>query len=103
MVNKIYFGVGAKAPDGEVVPVQTYPARPQVYAHVFSKPKYYIALGNYEPGSIVDATTLGEVLLVDFYGSPGHNATFTLNESNGYNAADNVNASGIKWRVGEKY
>lgn len=87
---------------GEVVPVQTYPAKPGLVAEVYSKPKYYVGFGNYQPGSIVDPMILGNILSVDFYGSNGHEATFTLNDRNDYVPDDEVRSSGIHWRVGQQ-
>ena len=99
----MYFGVGAMALDrGEVVPVQTYPAKPGLVAEVHSKPKYCIAFGNYQPGSIVNPRELGNVLSVDFDGSRGHEATFTLNDNNDYNAESDVDRNGIRWSVGSQ-
>jgi len=99
----MYFGVGAIAPDtGYVVPVQTYPVKPNEVVQVYSKPKYYVAFGNFEPGTIIDPMMLGNVLSVDFYGSDGHEATFTLDDRNDYVPDDDVRSSGIHWIVGQQ-
>lgn len=60
--DKLYFGAGAVDPDsGKVIPVQTYPAKPNVVSQLFPKVKYYIAWGSYQPGSIIDLSELGNV------------------------------------------
>jgi hypothetical protein len=96
----IYFGIGAKDPkSGEVIPVQSYKAQPNVISQIFPKIKYYIAFGHYKPGSIVSLSELGAVLEVDFTGAPGHDATFVLNNTNSYVADPSMNSnSGIKWK-----
>ncbi|KAM0541340.1 hypothetical protein ACHAPJ_013288 [Fusarium lateritium] len=100
--GNIYLGIGAKDPrSGEIVPVQTYKAQPNVFSQIFPKIKYYIAFGHFEPGAIVSMAELGQVLEVDFTGAPGHEATFTLDTNNNYKPDDKVAATGIKWRQGD--
>ncbi|KAL3600123.1 hypothetical protein FPOAC2_04354 [Fusarium poae] len=100
----MYFGVGAKVPStGEIIPVQTYKAMSQLTVHVFPQIKYYVAYGNYQPGSIVNLMTLARVLTVDFTGCKDHSATFTLNEDNFFIPDREVQASDITWSVGSLY
>ena len=49
---------------------------------------------------IIDRTTLGNVLQVDFTGAPIRNVTFTLNNSGAYDADPDVAQSGVKWQFG---
>lgn len=96
----MYFGIGAKNPKGDIIPVQTYRAQPGIVAQVFPKVKYYIAFGEFVPGTVVDLSSLGDVLSIDFTGSVDHSATFTLDSTNNYVPDPNVIAHGIKWEVG---
>ncbi|KAF5543898.1 hypothetical protein FMEXI_6832 [Fusarium mexicanum] len=98
--NNTYFGVGARDPrGGDIIPIQTYRARPNVVSEIFPRSKYYIAFGNYEPGSIVNMNQLGNVLEVDFTNAVSHSCTFTLDASNNYVPEPNINNYGIHWRV----
>jgi hypothetical protein len=100
--TNIYFGAGAKDPNtGDVIPVQTYLAKPNTLSQLFPKIKYYIAFGNYEPGAIVDLVELGNVLLVDFTTADNREATFTLNSHNEYEPDKKVRDAGIKWSFGQ--
>ncbi|KAF7536254.1 hypothetical protein G7054_g4668 [Neopestalotiopsis clavispora] len=84
-IGNIFFGVGARDPEtGEVVPIQTYRAQPNFSAVLYPVVKYYIAFGNYEPGTIVNKAELGRVLSLDFTGISLNDVTFTLNDRNGY-------------------
>ncbi|KAF5966208.1 hypothetical protein FBULB1_11754 [Fusarium bulbicola] len=98
--SNIYFGVGAKDPkSGEIIPIQTYRARPNVVSQIFPRVKYYIAFGNYEPGSIIAMNQLGNVLEVDFTTAVPNMCTFTLDATNNYVPDAGIVNSGIKWRV----
>ncbi|KAK1995815.1 hypothetical protein LX36DRAFT_659223 [Colletotrichum falcatum] len=95
----IYFGIGAKDPkSGDIIPIQSYRAQPNVISQIFPRIKYYVAFGHYEPGTIVSMAELGQVLEIDFTGAPGHNALFTLDTNNNYEADPKVNQTGIKWK-----
>ena len=83
--------------------MQTYPAKPGLFAEVHSKPKYCIAFGNYQPSPIVNPNELGNVLYIDFEGSNGFEATFTLNDRNDYNAEFDVDRNGIRWSMGSHF
>lgn len=97
----MYFGVGAKVPGSDaIIPVQTYRAQPGIVAQVFPKVKYYVGFGAYEPGTVVDLVSLGDVLEIDFTGLAAHSATFTLDDKYSYIPDDDVEKQGIKWKVG---
>ncbi|KAK4185481.1 hypothetical protein QBC35DRAFT_516875 [Podospora australis] len=84
-----YFGIGAKDPStDEVVPVQTYPAKPAEVSQLFPKPKYYIASGSNQPGSIIETMKIG------------NEATFTLDSKGQYVPGKMVTGSGIIWSFG---
>jgi len=50
---------------------------------------------------VVDRTTLGNVLSIDFTGCTIPNASFTLNSNGAYEADSSVGAAGIKWNFGK--
>ncbi|KAF5622967.1 hypothetical protein F52700_10279 [Fusarium sp. NRRL 52700] len=98
--NKHYFGVGARNPEsGDIIPIQTYRTKPNALSQVFPRSKYYIAFGNYEPGSIVNMNELGNVLEVDFTTAVRNSCSFTLDANNNYVPDGNLDNYGIKWRV----
>jgi hypothetical protein len=98
--SNIYFGVGAKDPkSGDIIPIQSYRARPNVVSQIFPRVKYYIAFGNYEPGSIIAMNQLGNVLEVDFTTAVPNSCTFTLDSTNSYVPDANIVNSGIKWKI----
>lgn len=95
--------MGCGAPDpwtGEVIPVKTWLAQPGVNSQVIPRPRYFIALGHFRPGVIVDRRSLGRVLTVDFAGAAVPSATFTLTPDGAYQPDDQVAASGVKWSYG---
>ena len=81
--------------------MQTYIAEPGLNSQLFPKVKYYICFGEYQPGMVVDRTTLGNVLSIDFTGCTIPNASFTLNSNGAYEADPAVGAAGIKWNFGK--
>ncbi|KAM7194151.1 hypothetical protein V8F20_008071 [Naviculisporaceae sp. PSN 640] len=96
--GNIYLGVGAKDPiSGEVVPVQTYKARPHLTTVLYPEAKYYICLGNYEQGTVVDMAEMGRVLLLDFTESSVKDVTFTLNERNEFVADPTLEGHDLAW------
>lgn len=101
--DAIYIGCGARDPHSpsDIIPVQTYIAEPGLNSQLFPKVKYYICFGEYQPGMVVDRSTLGNVLSVDFTGCTIPTAAFTLNSSGSYEADPSVDASGIKWSFGK--
>ncbi|KAB5583395.1 hypothetical protein GE09DRAFT_300493 [Coniochaeta sp. 2T2.1] len=101
--NTIYIGCGARDPKSpqSIIPVQTYIAEPGLNSQLFPKVKYYICFGEYQPGMVVDRTTLGNVLSVDFTGCTIPNASFTLNSNGAYEANPAVEQAGIKWAFGK--
>ncbi|KAK4163755.1 hypothetical protein QBC43DRAFT_354211 [Cladorrhinum sp. PSN259] len=100
----IYFGAGVKDPNSsKVIPVQTYSAKPSMVSHVVFNPKYYIAFGDYRPGTIIDMKELGPVLEVDFSRNETRkDASFTLNASRQY-SADPSMGKDVKWNFGHVY
>ncbi|KAJ3942289.1 uncharacterized protein N0V96_007785 [Colletotrichum fioriniae] len=83
--NRTYIGCGATDPrTGEVFP----------------RPKYFIAVGRFDPGVIVDGRTLGQVLEVDFTGASVPSATSTLTNNGTYEADEKVELNGVKWTFG---
>lgn len=88
---------------GEVVPVQTYQARPNVVAQIYARPQYYVAFGSFEPGTIINPIELGRVLSIDFTGCDGRSATFILDDRNDYIADPDMDRSGIRWSVAPKF
>ncbi|RBR26458.1 uncharacterized protein FIESC28_00752 [Fusarium coffeatum] len=98
--TNMYFGVGAKIPStGEIIPVQTYKTIPDVIAQVYPRARYYVAFGDYQPGSIVERRALGYVLSIDFSGCEEHNATFILDDEHDYIADPVMYKSNIVWSV----
>ncbi|KAK0730163.1 hypothetical protein B0H67DRAFT_548169 [Lasiosphaeris hirsuta] len=101
--NSIYVGCGAQTnpPDANtVVPIQTYIAEPGLQSQFFPRPKYYVTTGNYQPGTIVDLTTLGDVLQVDFTTSAVPEASFNLNSHGVFEADKSVGNNGVSWCFG---
>lgn len=102
LLDNIYIGVGAKDPKnpGSVIPIQTYLAEPSLNSLLFPHLKYYICTGEFQPGIIVDRTTIGSSLKVDFTGASVTDAVFTVNPKGQYTDEDGVNEkNGIKWEV----
>ncbi|KAL8788390.1 MAG: hypothetical protein Q9195_007308 [Heterodermia aff. obscurata] len=102
--NNIYIGVGAKDPDNptSVIPIQTYAAEPSLNSQLFPHLKYYICTGEFKPGIIVDRSTIGNSLKVDFTGAQVTDAFFTVNANGQYTDERGINKrNGIKWEVAQ--
>ncbi|KAK2026630.1 hypothetical protein LX32DRAFT_565831 [Colletotrichum zoysiae] len=99
-MGNIYLGVGAKDPKtGEVIPIQTYKAQPNITAVLYPVVKYYIAFGNYTPGTVVKMSEMGRVLSVDFTGISLNDVTFTLNDHNDYILDPAQEGKGLKYKT----
>ncbi|KXH40656.1 hypothetical protein CSIM01_06917 [Colletotrichum simmondsii] len=99
--NQTYMGCGAPDPwTGEVIAVTTWLVQPGVTSQMIPRPKYFIALGHFLPGVIVDRRSLGRVLTVDFAGAAIPSATFTLTPDGTYQPDGQVAANGVKWSYG---
>ena len=100
--DNIFIGVGASDPkdSNNVIPVQTFRAEPNLNSMFFPKMKYYICTGEVQPGTVVDRTSFGSVLKVDFTGATIPKAVFTLDPNGNYVDDGDVNKQrGIQWEV----
>lgn len=84
-----------------MIPVKTWLAQPGVNSQVIPRPRYFIALGQFRPGVIVDRRSLGRVLTVDFAGAAIPSATFTLTNDGTYQPDGQVAANGVQWSFGD--
>ncbi|OHE90523.1 hypothetical protein CORC01_14175 [Colletotrichum orchidophilum] len=66
-----------------------------------SRPKYFIAFCQLEPGVAVDRSTIGRVLEVDTTGAAIRNATFILANNGTYEPDEQVEPNGVKWNIWE--
>jgi hypothetical protein len=76
--GNICIGFGATDPHtGQVIPVATIPAIPGTDFFFEPKNSYYIAAGNWAPGTVVNVASLSTTLTVDFTQISMHDAIFT--------------------------
>ncbi|RPA87715.1 hypothetical protein BJ508DRAFT_233275 [Ascobolus immersus RN42] len=101
--SKLYIGCGAEDPnsDGSIIPVQTWIAKPGVSTQIFPHATYYICTGEYQPGMVVDRSTIGSALKIDFTGSSLSSVTFTYGSDGAYTAVDEdeVRKANIKFET----
>jgi len=64
--TNIYCGYGKNDDSGNVVPVSVWTAEPVKTYELTPQVSFYISTGGYQPGTVVDKTTLGEPCEIDF-------------------------------------
>jgi len=64
--TNIYCGYGKYDDSGNVVPVSVWTAEPSKTYELTPLVSFYISTGDYQPGTVVDKTTLGLVCEIDF-------------------------------------
>lgn len=65
-----WIGLGAQDPNDptNIIPVATVPAKPNVKTYFAPRTRYYISYGSYNPGEIIDTTTVPDPVRIDFTG-----------------------------------
>ncbi|GIJ82153.1 hypothetical protein Asppvi_000657 [Aspergillus pseudoviridinutans] len=83
--TNIFIGMGAPDPvSQDIIPVTTVPASPNTYFYFQPIVKYYIGTGEYEAGTVVNITEIGQVCPVDFTQLPEPTAIYTQGRDNEY-------------------
>jgi hypothetical protein len=85
-IENRFAGLGAEDPtdSSNIVPVATFPVKPDLQYTVAPVTKYYVSTGSYEQGEIIDVTTLGEIATIDFTGINYTTATVVHNDDGTY-------------------
>ncbi|PTB34861.1 uncharacterized protein TrAFT101_002297 [Trichoderma asperellum] len=80
----VYCGYGKYNNQNQVVPVAVWRAQPNKIYELTPVVKYYVATGDYSPGTTVDITTLSAVSEIDFTkAKPGQTIATITHNSNG--------------------
>ncbi|KAH7120569.1 hypothetical protein EDB81DRAFT_914234 [Dactylonectria macrodidyma] len=82
--RNMFIGVGGRSLSGEVVPIQTYDAKPDTNNKIYPLPIFYIPRHDEEQGTFVLHSSLNEILKVDFQDADALSAIFTLDDNDAY-------------------
>ncbi|MCJ1396175.1 hypothetical protein MMC18_009064 [Xylographa bjoerkii] len=100
--NNIWVGMGARDPrhPKSIIPVMTVTALPNYRMHFYPKRKFYVTVGDFKKGTVVESEKKDVVLMVDFEASaaPESEAVFTFTAENTYEPDEATKKSGIIWQ-----
>jgi len=65
-----FIGPGAADPmdPSNIIPIAVFAAQPGSHNIITPKSKYYISWGSYNPGQIIDVSTIADPCVIDFTG-----------------------------------
>ncbi|MCJ1318631.1 hypothetical protein MMC15_003961 [Xylographa vitiligo] len=99
--NNIWFGIGARDPrhPQSIIPIMTMTARADFMARFQPRRKFYVTRGESKKGTVVEAETKDNVLMVDFEASaaPESEAVFTFTAAHTYEPDEATKRSAIIW------
>ncbi|KAF7552104.1 hypothetical protein G7Z17_g4546 [Cylindrodendrum hubeiense] len=84
-------------PNPDIVPISTFVAEPSTSTTIVPSRKFFVAFGDYKPGTVVNTTILGKVLVVDFSAAAVPQITFTYNTDGTYSSDPSDDGNGVQW------